>query len=53
MNNHELAKQFKDVIKNDFNKALQGERFDYNGKKDLTFEELLERTERQIKAAII
>ena len=41
-NNPELAKQFKDVIKNDFNKALQGERFDYNGKKDLTFEEAID-----------
>ena len=41
-NNPELAQQFKDVIKNDFNKALQGERFDYNGKKDLTFEEAID-----------
>jgi chloramphenicol 3-O-phosphotransferase len=40
--NPELAKQFKDVIKNDFNKALQGKRFDYKGKKDLTFEEAID-----------
>jgi len=41
-NSPELAQQFKDVIKNDFNKALQGERFDYNGKKGLTFEEAID-----------
>jgi len=40
--NPELAKQFKDIIKNDFNKALRGERFDYKGKKDLTFEEAID-----------
>ena len=40
--NPELARQFKDVIKNDFNKALQGKRFDYKGKKDLTFEEAID-----------